>query len=449
MTTTILHKIADNYSRIFRKLYIKRKSATTGLFESTYQNLSSDIKTWGHVRREVDNIQYAKVKFSDLMVKMENTSGRYNPHDDEASFWYGFASQQRSLVKVEAGFIHQTLASSGIYSNTLLPSSPQVFHGIISGDIILSDKNEITFPIRPLLQVFRDFPARNLTGWTSTGLTATQFFQMVRDQSDGSSNFVFRPFFQDTTTYWNIASTTNIYANLNTSTAEDVIDKSVWDIMERLSETEDKVTYIKNDGTLVFGDRTESVSPQFHFVGAGFRNTEYGHTIKTISSFGKKMTDYYSRVEVKWLDTTTATAIRVFENTLTVSGTNDAWNLGTRTFKVENFWIPTSTVADTIAQNIFQTVSVLRDRIELTATFVPHLELLDKIQISYDSSEKGLLSRWDLFNWCYDDTSTAEDLYWDRYAGDAIRLNGKEFKILSIDLDLDKLETKISAITLN
>ena len=104
-----------------------------------------------------------------------------------------------------------------------------------SGKRNLSDKNEVTFPVRPLLQIFRDFPARNLVGWTTTGFTATQFFNAVRDMTDGSSSFVFRPFFQDTTTFWSIASTSNTYANLNTSTADDVIDKSVWDIMEKIS----------------------------------------------------------------------------------------------------------------------------------------------------------------------------------------------------------------------
>lgn len=445
--STILEKIKSNYSRVFRKLYIKRRSLVTGLFESSWVEISSDVKSWGRIRREIDSVQYSKVKFSDIMVKFENTSGRYNPSDDESSLWYNYADQQRTLVKVEAGFIHQTLAASGIYTNTLLPSSPQVFFGIVSGDILISDKNEITLPIKPLLQIFRDYPARNLTGWTSTGLTANQFYQMLRDQTDGSNSFIFRPFFQDTTTYWNLASTTNVYTNLNTGGAADVLDKTVWDVMEKLSEAEDLVTYVKNDGTLTFGSRTPTATSSFHFVGSGFFNNDYGHTIKTIKSFGKKISDYYSRVEVKWIDSNTTTAIRVKENTFTVNGTNAGWTYGLRTFKFENFWIPTITTADTILNNIFANVSALKNRIEFSSTFVPHLDILNRIQVSYDSSEKGTTSRWDVNDWAYDDTNLSNDLYWDKYSGDAIRLNQTEFKILSIDLDLDKLETNIVGIS--
>lgn len=445
--STILQKIRSNYGRVFRKLFIKRRSGSTGFFESSWVDISSDIKSWGRIRREIDSVQYSKVKFSDVMVRFENTSGRYNPSTDEASLWYNYADQQRTLVKIEAGFIHQTLSSSGIYTNTLLPSNPQVFFGIISGDILISDKNEVTVPVKPLLQVFRDFPARNLVGWTSTGLTATQFFQMVRDQTDGSSNYIFRPFFQETTTYWNIATTSNVYTNLNTSGAADVLDKTVWDVMEKLAEAEDLVTYVKNDGTLTFGTRTAGVSSTFHFVGTGFLNNEYGHTIKNIRSYGKKVSDYYSRVEVKWIDSNTITAIQVKENTFTVNGTNAGWVYGVRTFRFENFWIPTSTVATTILNNIFNNVATLKDRVEFTSSFVPHLEILNRIQVSYDSSQKGTFSRWDINDWCYDDTALANDLSWDVYSGDAIRLNQSEFKILSIDLDLDKLETNLVAIS--
>ena len=446
--TTTLDKINSNYSKISRKLYVKRRSTATGLFESSWFEISSDVKAWGKIRREIDSVQYSKVKFSDVMLRVENTSGRYNPTDDDASLWNGYMDQQRSLIKIEAGFLHQTLSSSGIYTNTILPSNPQVFFGIVSGDIMISDKNEVTIPVKPLLQVFRDFPATALTGWTSTGLTATQFFNMLRDQTDGSTNFIFRPFFQDTTTYWNIASTTNVYSNLNTGGAADVLEKTVWEVIEMLSEAEDLVTYIKNDGTLVFGSRTASTASSFHFVGSGYLDGTYAHTIKTIKSYGKKISDYYSRVEVKWIDSNTTTAIRVQANAFSIAGTNAAWNYGFRTFKFENFWIPTSTVADTILNNIFTNVSTLRNRIEFTSSFVPTLEILDRIQVSYDSSNKGAFSRWDVNDWCYDDTNLSNDLYWDKYSGDAIRLNAAEFKILSIDLDLDKLETSIVGISI-
>lgn len=446
MAETILTQIKDPRGDVFRRVSFKRKLSTTGLFESTWQDLSSDVKNWGTIRREIDNIRYSKLRFGDVLMKFENSSGRYNPHDDESSFWFGFTSQQRTLVKIEAGFIHSTLSALGIYTNTEFPTTPSVFYGIVSGDLFVSDDNHVQFQIRPLLQIFRDFPARNLTGFTSTGLTATQFFNMIRDQTDGSGSFIFRPFFGDTASNWNIASSSNVYSNLNTNTAADVFDANVWDIMEKLAEAEDKIVFIKNDGTFNYVARDATTTVAFEFYGNGFVNTEYGHTIKKIVKYGKKQSDYYSRVEVKWIDSSTFTSLRVKESAFTVTGSNDAWNLGHRTFHFENFWIPTVTVADTILDNIFNNVTALKNNIELTSSFVPHLEILNRVSVSYDSSALTPSSRWDIFNWCFDDTSTVNDLFWDRFRGDAIRLVNREFKILSIDLNLDNLETKIIGI---
>jgi hypothetical protein len=447
MSPTIVSKIRDPYSRIFRRVSIKRKDGTTGLFESSWQDISSDVEAWGHVRREIDSVRYSKIRFGDVLMRFDNSSGRYNPNEDETSFWYGYGSQQRTLVKIEAGFLHQTLGANNIWTNIEYPSVPSVFYGIISGDIFVSDQARVQMPVRPLLQVFRDFPARNLTGWTSTGMTASQFFTMIRDQTDGSSNFIFRPFFGDTTTNWSIVSTSNVYSNLNTSGADGVFDATVWDVMEKLAEAEDLVMYVKNNGQFVLSDRSADTSTsQYNFFGAGFTDGDYGHTIKRISRYGKKQTDYYSRVEVKFRDADTVTSYRVQETSFTVTGSNDPWNLGHRTFKFENFWIPGTTTADAVLATIFTNVTNIKEQIDFTTSFVPHLELLNRIQISYDSSAIGVGSRWDFYDWAADDTTTANDLIWDKLKGDAIRLSAQEFKILSIDLDLDKMETKITAI---
>jgi len=445
---SILSEIRKNYSRVFRRIFVKRRDASSGLFESTWQDISIDVKNWGKIRREIDGVKYSKVKFSDVMVKMNNFSGRYNPNDDEASFWFGFAKQQRTLVKIEAGFIHQTLSSSGIYTNTEYPTTSSIFYGILSGDIFVSDDNDITLPIKPLTQIFRDFPAKNLVGFTSTGLTASQFVNILRDQTDGAGSFIFRPFLGDTTTFWDVTSTSNVYSNLNTSTAADVFKSDVWTIVEKLSESEDMVAFVKNSGILRFGDRTPATTAsQFHFFGAGFRDNEYGHTIKKVNSFGKKHTDFYSRVEVKWVDSNTATAVRVKETAFTVTGSNDAWILGHRTFRFENFWIPTTTVADTILNNIYNNTTNVKDKLDFVSTFVPHLEILDRIRVSYDHSALTPTSRWDINDWAFDNTNLSTDLIWDQVSGDSIRLSNREFKILSIDLDLDKFETKINAIS--
>lgn len=445
--SSLVKEIKNPYGRVFRRLLVKRKLASTGLFETDWQDITADVQSWGKVRKQIDDVRYGQLTFSDILMKLDNSRGSYNPEDDEFSLWFGYGSQQRSLVKMESGFLHQTKTAGGIWTNTEFPTTSSVYHGIVSGDIPLSDQNSITFPVRPLLQVFKDFPARNLVGFTSTGMTASQFATMIRDQTDGAGSFIFRPFFGDTSTNWNITPTTNIYTQLNTATAADVFDSSVWDIFQKLLEAENMVVYIKRDGSFNFTNRDAGSTAAFQFFGAGFFDTEYGHTIKKISRYGKKQTDYYSRVEVKFREDDTLTSFRVRETAFTVTGSNDPWNRGHRTFAFENLWIANTASADTILDTIFNNVSILKNQIEFTSSFVPHLEVLDRIQISYDSGAPEPSSRWDMADWADVGTNTASDLIWSDAGGDAIRLVGQDFKILSIELDLDKLETKVSGIT--
>jgi hypothetical protein len=423
--------------------------ATTGLFETSWVEISKDVKKWGRIAKSIDSVRYSKVKFNDVNMTMANDYGSFNPEDDESSLWFGYASQQRTLVKIEAGFTHQTLGSNGIWTNTEYPTNPVAFIGFIYGDISTSDNNEVMLPVKPLFEVFRTFATVNLTGYTTTGMTAKQFIHMLRDQTDGSSNFIFRPFFQETTTYWDITSSAIIYPDIrNTATSvapgvqsNDFYEKNCWDVIEKLGEAEDLVPYVTRDGTFTFSGRDpNTATAAFEFFGRGFFDRNYGSTIKKISRYGKKMSSYYSRVEVKWIQTHTTTAIVSTQSAMVVSGSNDPWNYGHRIFQIQNYWIQTITSARTLCNSIFNTVSALKDEIAFSTSFVPHLELLDLVEVSYESNEKALSSRWDLSDWAENTTTT--DLVWALQTGDAIRFSAKEFKLISIELDLDNFESR-------
>jgi hypothetical protein len=386
-------------------------------------------------------------------VVLQNEKGLYNPEDDDFSIWNGFASQQRTLVRIEAGYLNESLGSNGIWTQTEFPTpgfdlydtalygsgiygdesvTPDVFIGLISGDLPVSDKQEITLSVRPLNQVFVDFPARNLTGFTTTGFSASNFMELVRDQTDGAGAFIFRPFFGDTITNWNISATTVNYDDLTTSTAQEVFDKSVWQVMEKLSEAENFITYIDRTGKFNFKAATTTASTVFAFKGAGNRE----QTIKKISRFGPVVSKYYSRVEIKHLEPNTFTSTEVREATFEVNGANNPWNLGHRTFKIENVLISDSATAQTLATQIFNDVATLRKEIQFDSTFVPHLNILDRITVSYDAAQAVTESLWDINAW---DT----ELTWDQQQANALVLDNKEFKMLSYKLNLDNFSTSI------
>lgn len=462
----ILNQIKMPKAEVFRRALIKRRDAVTGLFEDDWLDVSKDVKSYGKIKSDIDASRLFKFNFSNLKLVMANDDGLYNPDDNEASLWNGYLNQQRTLVKVEAGFVKRTQRANGTWINEEYPSQSlwdsalydndsflwdastpsTLFVGVVSGDINLSDKNEVVFNIKPLTSIFQDYPAKNLTGWTSTGLTASQFVTMLRDQTDGAGSFVFRPFFGDTTTNWEITSTSNVFSNLNTSTAVGVIDKTVWEVVEKLSEAEDFVPYISRDGRFRFVSRSANTTTvAFEFHGAGSFDTEYGQTIKNISSYGRKISKYYSRVQVKYVDADTSTSYEVVEAAFTVSGSSNPWALGHKTLSIENFYIPTSTVANAIATTIYNEYSTLRNEIAFNTTFVPHLDLLDRISITYDPSEVSAQSLWDQNDWAADDTSTSLDLVWDSSRGDSIKISGQEFKFLSIEIDLDNLQNTFVA----
>jgi len=439
-TSSLKKEIKKAKERAFRKAYIKRKDATTGLFEADWQEITSDVKKWGKIKTAVDSIKLNRTKFSNFKLVVENSTGRYNPSGELNSLWENHASRQRSLVKIEAGFYHQTITSEGIWTTTTYPADSTAFVGMISGDLPMSDKNEMHLPIKSLLEVFRSFPAKLLTGFTTTGLSAQEFLETLRDQTNGSGDFFFRPFFGDTVANWNLPTTTQVYGDLNSTGADFVHDKNCWDIIQELAETEDMVPYIRRDGTFNFSNRDANTTvAAFEFYGVGFFNTEFGQTMKKLSAYGKRLANYYSRVELKWFDSASVTSTIVKESVLTITGSNDPWNFGSRTLALENFLIPTSTIADILATNVFNNVTSLKNEIRFSTSFIPHLEVLDRVEISYDSGDANTRSRWDLADWADD---TEDDLIWDHTIGDAINLNSTPFKILEVELDLDNMETR-------
>ncbi len=467
MTVDIKTLIKAPVANVFRRAYIKRRQLSTATFESDWVEITDDVKSFGKITNQIDAVRRNKFTFGNAKINVENENGRYNPHDVSSSLWYGYLNQQRTLVKLEVGFYTSEKNDSGVWVINEFPSKAEwdssawdepssvwdadqnsvVFNGVISGDITLSDSNQVSLNVKPLTSVFQDFPARNLTGWTSTGLTASQFVQMIRDQTDGSGSYIFRPFFGDTTANWIISTTSNILANLNTSGAKDVIDRTVWEVIEKLAEAENFVPFVNRDGAFNFVSRSSvETATSFEFHGAGSFDTEYGHTIKSVQSYGFRLSKYYSRVQIKWVDEDTSTSYVVSEATITVSATNNPWVLGVRTLSIENFYIPTSTVAATLAQAIFDDVSSVNKEIEFTTSLIPHLDLFNRFNINYDPSGFSPTSVWDQNNWAQNtSTSNPTDLIFDSAEGDSIILQGEEFKFLSFEIDLDNLTNKFTA----
>lgn len=440
---TLNGQIKNPRSRIFRKLQIKRRLQGTGIYESDWVDISKDVIKWGTIRKEIDSTRINQFKFSNITLTMNNQDGLYNPTDDESSLWYGYGDQQRTLVRILSGFLYQVKGADGIWTTTEISgSSSVVFSGYISGDITVGSNNQVVFPVVPLTECFRQYAAARLTGY-NTSLTASDFIESLRDQQDTFGNYIFRPFFGNTTTNWQINTTTVEYANLSSAGAEDLTNLTTWDVVQKLAEAENFVPYVSASGVFKFAPRNNNTTTVYHFFGPGGYSTEYGRTIKKINSYKKAFSKYYSRVSVKFREEDTATSYRIADSQYLVSGDSGPWTLGERTLQVDNTWIPTSTVAETIADSLFEEFSAIKYELDFTTSFIPHLEVFDRVLVTYDQSPVTNNSLWDVYDW--GDTTASigpDDLLWDDSPGSALKFNADEFQLITVEINLDNLETR-------
>lgn len=453
--TDIYSVIRQPKCKVFRRCYIKRRDATTGLYETDWYEITEDIEKWGKLKSSIDVEKPGRFKINSNKIKLSNDEGKYNPEDDSASLWYGYAPQQRTLVKINYGFVYQTLSSGYIWKNTEYPKSglfdeclfddPEgvfdfpipAWKGLISVDIPADDTNSITFDLKPLTQVFMDYPVDRIDWNTATGITASRFIELVRDQTDGSGSFVFRPFFDDTTSMWNISTTSITYSELTSGNVGANTEKSVWDVVEQLCEAENFISYVDNEGMFHFRSKTGISGTAFKFNGIGYDfDSEYGVTIKKINRYGNNIGSFYSRINVKFEDADTTTSYVTKDIDMVVNGANAAWNYGYKIFNLENTWIPNTATAQTVADALYNELGTVKKEIQFTASFVPHLNILEQFEVYYDTAVAEDNSYWDVNNW-------DSELMWAKTSGDALKLNGRQFKIIDLEIDLDKFETKI------
>jgi hypothetical protein len=448
-TASLINMIKRPTVKVFRRFLVKRRDGTTGLFEADWQDLTKYVKRWGTFRVSIDTPRFGDLRFDNAAIQVVNIDGTFNPNDNVDSFWSGYGDLQRSLVRIEAGFVHQTQSTGGIWTNTEFPSVTTMWQGIISGDIFMSSRSEITLPLRPVTQIFRDYQASDVTFGQAGGITSGAWFSYLRDHTDGSANLIFRPFIGDgTTTDWSIATGGVTYSQLDSNNSSYIQQLQSWTVVERLAQAENSFAYINREGKFLWQRKTATASVQFEFFGKGSSPSNlrtYGHTIKRIDSYGKRLTSFYSRVSVKFLEEDTTTS---FVNTglaFAVSGTNTAWNLGHRTYSIENFLLNTAG-AQTVAGQVFNEVSSQTEEIEFTTTLITHLNIMDRVALTYDATDFVTgRSLWDLNDWADNTISAPNDLVWDSGRGDSIILDAVEFKLLSIAIDLDNLETSFIA----
>lgn len=426
---------------VFRRAYIKRRDLTTGLYESTWQDITDHIQKWGSITRSIDDVRLNKFSFSGISLTGNNDTGKFNDETNTSSLWNGYLTRYGTLLKIEAGYSTEALTYGGwgepwgmfpwggTGGERELPTDPSLGIFIMDQENNISaDDNEVMVNGSSLKSIFDYVSAKDVPGIFGT-LTASEIISAIRDHTDGSGNVIFRQFIS--TTSWSIQTTSNNYlVQSGTSAIENA--GTVWDLMEKLAESEGYVVYITRTGGLYFGDReTATTASEYSFTGQGFPRPSVMNLRNLHESFDKT----YNKVTVKFREDDTTTSYVQAGTTTSVNPLNLAWKYGVKNYEMENLFIPDTTTAQTIANAQYLAFRYPKQEVELKTKFHPSLEILDRVSVSYYSYDLSGLGRWDEGEWDDGENWPIE--------GENIDWLDKEFVVLSKNINLDDFSMSV------
>jgi hypothetical protein len=410
--STVLAETQRADPRIYRRLWVKRRSATTGQFETNWQNVSEYVEDWGSMNQSLDDSKLFSIRHSGIGVRVRNTEGVFNHHSNLSSLWFGYMTRVRSLVRVDAGYVDD--------EGNILPGTP------IQGVFVLNDEvansaqdDAVVLQCASLQSIFGDVKAKEIPGLNAT-MTADQFIAKIRDHTDGAGVAIFQQYISAAA--WTIQSGTNHYI-FPTDTALD--EKSLWDVMEQVAESENKVCLINRTGGLEFRSRAaRTTTVAWAFYGQGYRD----QNVVVLDEEKEAIHKTYGTFSLKYIDADTTTSFVSAGTTTAVSATNVPWQVGNRVYDTENFFVANTTSAQAIVDTLQAAFAQVKREYIVKAIFAAELELLDLTTLSYKSYSLENSPLWEVVYW--DDFNWATD-------GENFNLIGKEAVVISKSLNLN------------
>ena len=407
-------------SEVKTRAYIKRRLGSTGLFESSWYEITDYIQRFGGVSREIDIVRRNRFLNSGVTLTGRNDEGKFNDEENPNSFWFGYLTRFNTLLKVELAYLDSTGA------DVLSDSSLGIF--ILDQEIPISgDRNTISLRGSSLRSIFDAEKATAVNGLAGTH-TASEVIALIRDHTDGAGTPLFRQFI--TSTAWTIQTTTTNYI-LATATTLDGL--SCWDLMEKLAEAENRVVLINRTGGVEFRTRDARTSAvAFAFRGQGFVNPN----VIALTEYKEPWDRFFTGVRIKFGEADTSTSYVNAGTTTVVSPSNLRWKYGQRVLEFENRFIPNTATAQALADSILTDSSDLKREVTIKSLAVPTLEDLDRISVSYRSYDIVGQTLWEHFSW--DGANWAGE-------GETFDWETKEFVVASIRVNADDYTMEVKA----
>lgn len=422
--------IQDTVHLPFRKLEIKRRQSSDGLYESTWQDVTKYVVKWGTMQTSLDDNRLNAFVHTGVQFVVKNDHGEFNPEYEGQSLFYGYLTRYRTLVKITAGY------TDG--SGNQFPSDATQGIFVMDSDIdINAQRKEVRIPCKSIISPFEEARADEIAGITAS-LTASQVIEKIRDATDGSGNYLFRSFI--TSTAWDIQTTSTILDGLGTTTA--IAELSVWELMNKLAETEGYVVYATRQGGIVFGDRRPNTNDStFALYGAGFRRPN----IIKMGAYKEATNKLYTHIRFKYTDADTETSIITAGTATTVDTRSLEWKYGRKAYEMENVFFANTGAAMNVASRLRNIFSNLKSELELDILYSPHLEILDFVDVSHREGSVTSVYNWDQYLWAADTTTSdpANVLFWASETSSAVDMFKKNFKIIKRSHNLDTFVTSL------
>ena len=435
MVQTALQILCNPVATVFHRLYIRRRlDDSSGNYETTWFEITDDVKKWGKIGWSTDEKQFSFFQIGNTSFTLKNDGGQYNAAGKPASYWNGFLTQYKTLVKLDAGFLDGT---TEIPNGTTEASTTTQFIGVVTEPFNLSSSNETVMNVKSLLSVLEDIPANLLTvasaGAIGAGqLTASDLITRMKNVTDGASNLIAQKFISSTA--WNIEATTQTLTALDTTTSLD--SYNCWTLAKKLAATSNKAVWVNKVGTFNFQEQTPTTSVEFIFSGTPHYNTTYGHTIKEVEKYGEDYSYLANKVRIKIGSADTSTSWVTKQETWQVGDSTTSWKFGVKPYELTNEWMNTAT-ANIIASTLFLELNRITEWVELKCRFIPTLSLLNRCAIEFAVETLGTDNTlWDIFNW--------DGANWDDSVSPVYDFTGRHYKIVKLEHDLEKFETKVS-----
>jgi len=423
---TIEAEIRKSVLEPFRKAYIRRRlNDGSGDYETDWFDITNLIKIFGIVSWSTDDIQLNQFEQPTVTLTSRNDNKEWTEGVFQTSLFEGFLTRYKTLVRINAGYLDE--------DGNELPTNTAVFYGIITDEVTLNSENEAIIRVNALSWTLEEQSAGDIGSLASE--TATSLAEKIRDIQDGSSNFTLQRYISSTA--WNIETTTTVYTDITTDSLNSL---NCWELIGRLAEAENFVTYIDNNGGLSFRAKdANTASSLWTFNGPGIRDTTYGVNIVSLDDLNPGWSQIYNRIRVKHLDENTETSYVTAETSWTVGDGSTQDKYGTRTYEFENTWLD-QTGASILAAQMLNNLNAPKDEYLITTKMITHLNLFDRVTLNwYGEPILANPSYWGRSYWS--NAASPNKWYWSGRRG-GILIRNKECKIIRIDIDLDNFQTQ-------